>query len=335
MRYHDHVILLGIETSCDETAASVVEVVRGRVRICSHIVNSQIPVHRKYGGVVPEVAAREHVRNIVPVVDEALRRARVTPRELDRIAVTETPGLLTSLLVGVESARALAWAWNKPLVPVNHLTAHVASAWLPQRGDAATLPRFSLPMVALIASGGHTEFWSVGRGLSTKHLGGTLDDAAGEAFDKVAALLKLGYPGGPAIAAAATRGEPDIPLPRPMLGRGLDMSFAGLKTAVAYSVARTKLRAADVAASFQAAVVDVLAAKTLAAIERTGAKTLTLVGGVAANEALRERLRRETRGRVRFVVPQRRFCTDNATMVAMAAALMPPRTSREPRTRPT
>jgi N6-L-threonylcarbamoyladenine synthase len=327
--------ILGIETSCDETAASVVEVSRGRVHIRSHIVNSQIPVHRKYGGVVPEVAAREHVRNIVPVVDEALRRAGIVPNDLDSVAVTKQPGLLTSLLVGVETARALAWAWSKPLIPVNHLAAHVASGWLPQSGDTGSLPKFSFPIVALIASGGHTEFWSVARGFKTKHLGGTLDDAAGEAFDKVASLLHLGYPGGPALAAAAQAGESNVPLPRPMFGsKNLAMSFAGLKTAVAYGFAKRQYRTEDVAASFQQAVVDVLAKKTLRVIEVTKAKTLFLVGGVAANDALRERLRRETRGRVRFVVPQRRFCTDNATMVALAAALMPKRRYTDPRTRP-
>jgi N6-L-threonylcarbamoyladenine synthase len=324
--------ILGIETSCDETAASVLEISRSRVRVASHVVNSQIPIHRKYGGVVPEVAAREHVRNIVPVVDEALRRARVQPKDLDRIAVTETPGLLTSLLVGVETARALAWAWNKPLVLVNHLAGHVASGWLPQSGDSAPWPKFEFPIVALIASGGHTEFWSVARGFKTKRLGGTLDDAAGEAFDKVATLLHLGYPGGPAIAEAAKSGSADIPLPRPMLGtKNLAMSFAGLKTAAVYAAKKRPFRTADIAASFQSAVVDVLAAKTLRAIHATKAKTLFLVGGVAANEALRARLRRETRGRVRFVVPQRRFCTDNATMVAMAAALMSTRRFAEPR----
>lgn len=326
-------ILLGIETSCDETAASVVEVSRGRVRVASHIVNSQIPVHRKYGGVVPEVAAREHVRNIVPVVDEALRRAKVGPNELDRIAVTENPGLLTSLLVGVETAKALGWVWNKPVVPVNHLTAHLASAWLPPKGVVGPLPQLAFPMVALIASGGHTELWSIARGFKAKYLGGTRDDAAGEAFDKVAALLKLGYPGGPAIAESASMGTPSIPFPRPMLGtKNLDMSFAGLKTAVSYFVAKEKPNAADVAASFQQAVVDVLADKALTAIRSTRAKTLLLVGGVAANVALRKRLATETRGRVRFVVPQPRFCTDNATMVAMAAALFPHRI-QEPWTR--
>lgn len=327
--------ILGIETSCDETAASVVEVTRGQVWVRSHIVNSQIPVHRKYGGVVPEVAAREHVRNIVPVVDEALRRAKTQPKDIDRIAVTENPGLLTSLLVGVESAKALGWAWGKPVVPVNHLTAHLASAWLPAHGDAGALPKLAVPMVALIASGGHTELWSVQRGFKTKYLGGTRDDAAGEAFDKVAALLRLGYPGGPATAAAATNGEPSIPLPRPMLGtKTLDMSFAGLKTAVAYFVAKERSRPTDVAASFQQAVVDVLADKALTAIRAVRAKTLLLVGGVAANAELRKRLTLETRGRVGFVVPQRRFCTDNATMVAMAAALFPHRI-REPRPRAT
>lgn len=324
--------ILGIETSCDETAASVVEVTRGRVWVRSHIVNSQIPVHRKYGGVVPEVAAREHVRNIVPVVDEALRHAETQPKDIDRIAVTENPGLMTSLLVGAETARALAWAWGKPLIPVNHLAAHVASGWLPQQGDQSPVPEFRFPIVALIASGGHTEFWSVARGFSTKRLGGTLDDAAGEAFDKVATLLRLGYPGGPAIAEAAKSGSADIALPRPMLGtNNLAMSFAGLKTAVVYRTESRRFRAADVAASFQSAVVDVLAAKTLRAIHATKAKTLFLVGGVAANQALRERLHRDARGHVTFVVPQRRFCTDNATMVAMAAALMPKRRFAEPR----
>jgi N6-L-threonylcarbamoyladenine synthase len=315
--------ILTLETTCDETAAAVVT---DRLEVLSSVVASQDHLHRRFGGVVPELASRAHVERILPVIDEALRRASVRGADLHAVAVANTPGLAGSLLVGLAVAKALALAWRVPLVAVNHLQAHIYACRLAAGEDV-------FPCVGLIASGGHSSLYRCRTALEFELLGGTIDDAAGEAFDKVASLLGLGFPGGPAIERAAKQGDPcAVPLPRPLLAddQTLDFSFSGLKTAVRYRIAgpsaappdRSQLPdklVADLAASFQEAVVDCLVGKSLLAVARTGATTLCVGGGVAANGRLRERLTQAADARgLRLIVPPLKLCTDNAVMGAIA-----------------
>ena len=341
--------ILGIETSCDETAASVV--VDGRI-VRSNVISSQIELHRAHGGVVPELAARGQVQAIVPVVRAAIAESGLERRELDAIAFTHGPGLAGSLIVGVNAAKTLGYALGVPLVPVNHLEAHVYANWLrPSEGDDPGEPE--LPAICLLVSGGHTEIRLVDEDGTYQILGRTLDDAAGEAFDKGARLLGLGYPGGPAIQRAAAGGDPAaFDLPRARLGDSLDFSFSGLKTALLRIVEPYRLPAAegepgpaaasalfpmhrpprfddalplaDLAASFEQAIVDILAEKTARAALVHGARTVMIAGGVAANRHLRERLveamARAFDGAAGPVPPVRwpefAYCTDNAAMVA-------------------
>jgi N6-L-threonylcarbamoyladenine synthase len=310
--------VLGIETSCDETAAAIVE--RG-TDVLSSVVSSQVDLHARYGGVVPEIASRAHVDLIVPVVAQAFVEAGCSDRpgpggrvEVDAVAATYGPGLVGSLLIGVSAAKALALAWDVPFVAVNHLEAHLYASFLED-------PDLELPLIVTLVSGGHTLFVHMVDHGRYEVLGGTIDDAAGEAFDKVARYLDLGYPGGPVIDRLATEGDPAaIAFPRPMLDDGLDVSFSGLKTAVVNHVRKhPEVTDADVAASFQEAVVDVLVAKTRRALRERGAKGVALGGGVAANTRLRERFLDlgEEEG-VRTFLPSRAMCTDNAAMVASA-----------------
>jgi N6-L-threonylcarbamoyladenine synthase len=311
--------ILGIDTSCDDTSAAVVT--DGRL-VLSSVVNSQISLHHPYGGVVPELASREHVRNLVPVVQEALSTAGVRVKDLDGVAVTIGPGLIGSLLVGLYYAKALAYAHRIPLVAISHLEGHILSIFLEERA-----PGF--PFVALTVSGGHTSLYHV-RGYGDYALmGQTLDDAAGEAFDKAAKMLGLGYPGGIAIEETARSGRGDrISFPRAFLEPdSLDFSFSGLKTSVALFIkkwqeggtGKTQVSMEDIAASFQEAVVDVLTQKTLKAIERTGAASVVIAGGVACNRALRERVEQEARGRgIEVYYPRPAYCTDNGAMIAAA-----------------
>lgn len=311
--------VLGVETSCDETAAAVVE--EGR-RILSNVVASQVDLHRQYGGVFPEVASRQHVLAIVPVIREAMDKAQVGWTDLSAVAVTYGPGLAGSLLVGVNTAKAIAWARDLPLVGVNHLEGHIYANWL-LTGPEPTPPP-ALPTLALIVSGGHTELVLVRDHGAYWRLGGTLDDAAGEAFDKVARLLGLGYPGGPAIQEAAQEGDPTaFRFPRAHLGGSYDFSFSGLKTAVLRTVEELKqkghprfLPVADLAASFQAAVVDILVEKAARAAEAFRVQEVLLAGGVAANALLRAEARRRIPVPVRLAPPF--LCTDNAAMIAAA-----------------
>ena len=300
--------ILGIESSCDETAAALVA--DGR-RELSNAIASQVEMHAQWGGVVPEAASRQHVHWIVPVVERALAEAALSIEQVDGIAVTKGPGLAGSLLVGMSAAKALAWARDLPLIGVNHLEGHVYANWL-----TGVEPRF--PLVCLIVSGGHTDLIYMPEHLRYERLGRTRDDAAGEAFDKVGRMLELGYPGGPAIARAATEGDPTVvPLPRAWLPETLDFSFSGLKTAVLRLwQSSNRPRAADVAAAFQESVVDVLVEKTRRAALERGARTVLLAGGVAANERLRERFAAEMPAP--FVYPPPRLCTDNAAMIAAA-----------------
>jgi len=316
--------VLGIETSCDETGVALYDTERGLVADALH---SQVALHEAFGGVVPELASRDHIRRVLPLVQEVLTRAGLCARDLDAIAYTRGPGLAGALLVGASIANALGFALGKPVLGIHHMEGHLLS---PLLGEPA--PAF--PFVALLVSGGHTQFFEVHGVGRYRLLGDTLDDAAGEAFDKTAKLLGLPYPGGPALAALAEQGDAGaVALPRPMLDSGdLDVSFSGLKTAVALRArdasggadpARLPVaRKADIAAAFQAAVVDVLVAKALQALGATGLASLVVAGGVGANRLLRARLRDALAARGASVhFPELRFCTDNGAMIAMAAAL--------------
>ncbi len=305
--------ILGIETSCDETAAAVVE--DGR-RVRSSIVSSQVELHAPYGGVVPELASRAHVELVNPVVDEALMEAGILdPGELDAVAACHGPGLAGALLVGVSAAKALALATGLPYVQVNHLEAHLYAGWL-------EVPDLQPPLAVLIVSGGHTLLVVMEDHGRYRMMGQTVDDAAGEAFDKVARFLGLGYPGGPAIDRLAAEGDPRaVSFPRAMLDEGYDFSFSGLKTAVLNHVRQhPEVATADVAASFQEAVVDVLTRKLVAAADDAGTPTLVLGGGVAANSRLRARVGEAAEGTGRRVfLPPLALCTDNGAMIAGAA----------------
>ncbi len=304
-------LVLGIETSCDETAA---DVVAGGRDVVSSVVSSQVDLHAVYGGVVPEIASRAHVELLVPVVAEAMLEAGVEGFALDAVAATVGPGLVGALLVGVSAAKALALVWDVPFVAVNHLEAHLYAALLDE-------PDLAFPLVVLLVSGGHTMLVAMHDHGRYELLGQTLDDAAGEAFDKVARYLGLGYPGGPAIDKVAASGDPEaIAFPRAVLEEGFDFSFSGLKTAVVNHVRHNpSVTTPDVAASFQEAVVDVLVAKTRRAAKAVGAKGMCLGGGVAANTRLRAALAAagEQDG-VPAHLPSLAMCTDNAAMVASA-----------------
>ncbi|MGH9233719.1 MAG: tRNA (adenosine(37)-N6)-threonylcarbamoyltransferase complex transferase subunit TsaD [Acidimicrobiales bacterium] len=307
--------ILGIETSCDETAAAVVD---HATQVRSSVVASQIDQHARYGGVVPEIASRAHVEMLTPVIAQALVEAGVADDEIDAVAATTGPGLVGSLLVGVSAAKALALVWDVPFVAVNHLEGHLYAAFLEE-------PDLELPLVVLLVSGGHTMLVHMEDHGRYHLLGSTIDDAAGEAFDKVARFLGLGYPGGPVIDRLAAQGDPSaVALPRAMLDRSgddrHDFSFSGLKTAVVNHVRRhPDVAAADVAAGFQEAVVDVLVTKARRAASEVGAKGLCLGGGVAANSSLRDRVAKACdEDGIRAFVPSRAMCTDNAAMIAAA-----------------
>lgn len=310
--------ILGIETSCDETAASVVE--NGRI-ILSNPVASQSDLHAKYGGIFPEVASRQHVLAIYPIIEQALQHAHLTLKDIDAVAVTRGPGLPGSLVVGMNAAKGIAMASDLPLIGINHLEAHIYSAWL-YFGDQKPTPEPEFPLLSLIVSGGHTELVLMRDHLSYQRLGGTLDDAAGEAFDKIARLLGLTYPGGPAIQEASKEGNAQaFDFPRAWLEDTWNFSFSGLKTAVLRQVRKIEedglpLPVAHIAASFQAAVVDVLVGKTLAAAQEFGAKEILIAGGVSANRSLRQAF--EALAEVPVHIPPIALCTDNAAMIAGA-----------------
>ena len=310
--------VLGIESSCDETAAAVVE--NGRV-IESSVIASQVDLHAQFGGVYPELASREHVKAAYATVNEALQQAHMGLSDLDGIAVTSGPGLAGSLVVGVNLAKGLALSTELPVIGVNHLEGHLYSAWLYQAGSKPS-PEPKLPVMALLVSGGHTELILMRDHLQYELLGGTSDDAAGEAFDKVARLLELPYPGGPSIQKAAMQGNPRaFNFPKARLSGPWDFSFSGLKTAVLRAVEEFKaankpVPTADVAASFQAAVVGALFEKTIAAAREFKVREIVVAGGVSANKALREAFRSQTEFRVH--IPHFSLCTDNAAMIAAA-----------------
>lgn len=329
--------ILGIETSCDETAAAVV---KDGTKILSNVVASSVELHKKTGGIIPEVAAREQIKCIIPVINEAIENCKLSSgagscfagkiAKLDAIAVTYGPGLIGSLLVGIETAKTLSYLWKKPVVPVNHLLAHIYANWL----NGEKPPEF--PAIVLIASGGHTELVLMKNHGQFTWLGGTRDDAAGEAFDKIARLLGLGFPGGPAIEEKAKNGNPKtFNLPRPMLNQeNFDFSFSGLKTAVLrivkpkkrmlpQAIADNNIRRASLATSVQEAITDVLVAKTIKAVQKFKVKSILLSGGVAANERLREKMKEEIKKlsneEINFFVPPPNLCTDNAAPIAAYA----------------
>ena len=308
--------ILAIETSCDETAAAVLE--NGRVLLASTVA-SQMDIHARYGGVYPEVASRQHVLSILPVIEETLAKAHLSLENIDAVAATRGPGLAGSLLVGLNAAKGIALGAGLPLVGVNHLEGHIYSAWVFNAGDTPA-PEPQFPLMALLVSGGHTELNLMEDHLHYKRLGATLDDAAGEAFDKVARLLGLPYPGGPSIQKAAEQGDPSaFKFPRAWLGDTWNFSFSGIKTAVLKVVKEMKddpLPVAALAASFQAAVVDVLFQKTILAARGFGVKEIIVGGGVSANQPLREAFLAQTEFPVK--IPPLSLCTDNAAMVAAA-----------------
>lgn len=321
--------ILAIETSCDETAAAVLRLETKtawpEITTLSSVVKSQIQLHAKMGGVVPEAAARAHVKNILPVTQKALLDAGVGLDRIDLLAVTYGPGLVPSLIVGVEFAKALAVAAKKPLLPVNHMAGHLYSP-LGKLKSLGIKPGSIFPQISLIVSGGHTLLVLMKDEKHYKVLGSTVDDAAGEAFDKVAKLLGLPYPGGPEVSRLAARGKASVVFPRPMLNqKNYDFSFSGLKTAVLYFVKdQTKKHdTADICASFQEAVVDVLVQKTLRAAREFKAKSVSLSGGVSANTLLRDTLELKSKNlNLNFFVPQKNLCTDNAEMIGIAASFM-------------
>ena len=314
-------LVLGIETSCDETGVAIYDSGRGLI---AHVLHSQAALHGPYGGVVPELASRDHIRRLLPLIREVLGKAGVKANDLDAIAFTQGPGLAGALLVGAAVASSLAFGLGVPAIGVHHLEAHLLSPLLEKDAPA-------FPFLALLVSGGHTQLMRVARVGEYELLGETLDDAAGEAFDKTAKLLGLDYPGGPALAKLAEQGKPDrFSFPRPMLDRlekhgDLDFSFSGLKTAVVTLVrqhAPDQQMKADVAAAFQEAVAEVLVAKSIAALGRAGLKRLVVAGGVGANLRLRARLdSAAARQGFRVFYPATEFCTDNGAMIALAGCL--------------
>jgi len=327
-------LILGLETSCDETAASLVEVKNQKIRVLSNVISSQVKLHAKYGGVVPSLAAREHVKNIGHVLNLATKN--IDLKKIDLISVTRGPGLVSSLLVGTTFAKTLAWKLKKPIVGVNHIEGHILSNFLPKIGKISNFQfliskQEIFPAMCLVVSGGHTQLILTKDSGKYKIVGETLDDAAGEAFDKIARILKLGYPGGPAISAEAAKFKNSnaglkIKLPRPMINsKNYNFSFAGLKTAVLYLVRDltrvhplSKIRT-EVAHEAQQAIVDVLVSKTINAAEKYKAKSIMLSGGVSANRLLRFQLQKKAEQKnIKYLQPEMEYTTDNAAMIALA-----------------
>ncbi len=325
-------IVLGIETSCDETAAAIAKEEDNKISILSNIVSSQIEIHKQYGGVVPEVAAREHVLNILPVVNEALQKAGIKKDEasknIDAIAITSGPGLITSLQTGVETAKTLSYTWKVPVVEINHIEGHIYANWISPE-DEEIKTNIEFPALILTVSGGHTMLILMKDHGKFEIIGDTRDDAAGEAFDKAAKLMDIGYPGGPIISAYAEKfnnlESKNISLPRPMINSGdFDFSFSGLKTALRYKLEKDKewkQKIPEYSHEFQQAVIDVLISKTIKAAKKHEAKTIMLAGGVSANTELRNQLRAQLDKQLlnsKFLVPEMSYTTDNAAMIATA-----------------
>lgn len=307
------IYILGIESSCDETSVSIV---KNGVEDISTVVLSQMDVHANYGGVVPEIASRMHVENITLVIEECLNKAHMTMDDITAIAVTYGPGLIGSLLVGVVAAQTLSYIYNKPLVPVHHIAGHIYANNLSKE--------MSFPLIALVVSGGHTELVYMKENYSFEHIGGTLDDAVGEAYDKIARIIKVPYPGGPLVDKLSYEGEDTYPLPVPLNDNSYNFSFSGLKSATINLVHNEEQRGnqinrANLACSFQTRVVDILVKKTLHALKEYNVKNLILAGGVAANSGIRNRLTEVCNdNQINLTIPELKYCTDNATMIASA-----------------
>jgi N6-L-threonylcarbamoyladenine synthase len=327
--------ILAIETSCDETGASIVSKnpKNNYVEILSNIVASSLALHAKTGGVIPDIAAREQLKFIIPVIEEAIKNSKLKIEDLDAIAVTYGPGLIGSLLIGVETVKTLAYLWNKPIIPVNHLLAHIYANFVSEISNLKSKisnPQF--PAIILLVSGGHTDLIYMEKHGSIKWLGGTRDDAAGEAFDKIGRLLDLPYPAGPIIETIAKNAnEKAFTFPRPMIGsKDFDFSFSGLKAAVMREVIKTKnmddKTKADIAASVQKSIIEVLIRKTLKAAKKYNVKSILLSGGVAANQKLRDEFKLKIKNlelKIEIFAPQKSLCTDNAAMIGTYAAFHP------------
>jgi len=338
-------IILSLETSCDETACAILEEKNGAFSVLANIVSSQIALHATWGGVVPNLAAREHLKNIMPVIDEALKKAKLTSKNIDLIAVTNGPGLIPALLIGVETAKTLSYLWKKPLIGIHHIEGHIYANFIPDKicieskvnppaGEAGSQKskeiKINFPILCLVVSGGHTQLVLMKKHLSYEIIGETQDDAVGEAFDKVARILGLGYPGGPAIAKVALKANSQklkASLPRPMINsKDFNFSFSGLKTAVLYSVKKNpdyKLQIANYCYEFQQAVCDVLISKTMRAAKKYNPKTIMLAGGVSANSELRRQLGEAIKKDlldITYCIPETKYSIDNAAMIAIAAS---------------
>jgi len=325
-------IILGIETSCDETSLVILKANKAKIDLKALTISSQTKLHAPWGGVVPELAARQHTENIIPLLQETLAKAKIKPAQIDLITVTQGPGLITALQVGVETAKTLSAAWQKPILGVNHIAGHLVSPFLSSSRWTLANKKTTWPAIALVVSGGHTEIYLMRSLNNWKLLGKTLDDAVGEAFDKVARMLNLPYPGGPQVAKLAQQGDAKyFDLPRPLLKKpGYDFSFSGLKTAVLYTlqkykpVARGEELVANICASFQQAAIDVLIGKTLKAAVEFKARTIIVGGGVSANQKLRQQFQKivkEKMPKVNLLFPDLKFTGDNAAMVALAGAV--------------
>lgn len=313
MKKNEDMYILGIESSCDETSASIVK--NGTEEIAT-VISSQIDIHKDFGGVVPEIASRHHVKNITMVLEECLEKANMTMEQIDAIAITYGPGLIGSLLIGLEAAKTLAWLYQKPLIPVHHIAGHIYA-------NSLVRP-LKFPLLALVVSGGHTELIEMTDHYKFKKLGGTLDDAIGECYDKVARVMNLEYPGGPKLDKLSKEGKPTYKLPIPLHDDSYNFSFSGLKSAVINLAHNEKqrgeeLRQADLAASFQKVAVESVVSKTKKAIEDKNIKYLIVAGGVAANQILRSEIEKlaEEEG-IEMSVPPMKYCTDNAAMIAAA-----------------
>lgn len=316
--------ILGLESSCDESAAAVLEAKGAKTTILSNVIASQINIHAQYGGVVPEIAAREHVLHILPTIDEALKEAKLEARDLTAIAVTQGPGLVSSLLAAIETAKSLSLIWKKPIIPVHHIIGHIYASFI----NTDPLPRF--PIIALVVSGGHSNLILMDEHYSFKVIGETRDDAAGEAYDKAAKMMGLSYPGGPIIANLAqefrnSANKSQIDLPRPMLNSAdFDFSFSGLKTALLYKLQKDntwKERIPEYCYAFESAIIETLVHKSLKAIKKYDAKSFILAGGVAANKALRAEISSKIKtnsNKTRIFLPDLAYTTDNAAMIAAA-----------------
>lgn len=321
-------IILGIETSCDETACAILKHEKGAFSVLSNTVSSQIKLHTKWGGVVPNLAAREHLKNILPVIETTLSQANISKDAIDLISVTNGPGLIPALLIGVSSAKTLAYLWKKPLIGIHHIEGHIYANLLTENKNSKT----KFPVLCLVVSGGHTQLVFMKNHLSYEIIGQTLDDAAGEAFDKTARILNLAYPGGPIVSKEASQHKKsnalETHLPRPMINsNNFDFSFSGLKTAVLYLVKKNEAKLKDkkfvqaVCHEFQQAVIDVLIAKTLRATKKFKPKTVMIAGGVSANTELREQLASALKKdfpEIKFCLPEINYSIDNAVMIALA-----------------